>query len=209
MTAHSLSSNSEQATSSATSQYIDDYFYKVSTTLDQLDRESLEDFVDLILETYQKDGTIFFFGNGGSGANASHFCGDMVKGLSYGSLKRFRALCLNDNIPALMAVANDISYDDIFLEQLKNFVQPGDLVVGLSGSGNSPNVVKAYTYAQSHGAKTVALCGFNGGKIKEIADLAVHANIMDMEVSEDIHLVIAHCVKRIIMQRLGIPCPYD
>lgn len=191
------------------STYIDEYFRKVSSTLDGLDRETLERFVDLILHCYERDGTLFVFGNGGSGANASHFCGDFVKGLSYASKKRFRVICLNDNMPALMAVANDISYDDIFVEQLKNFVKEGDVVIGISGSGNSPNVVRTLEYAHSVGAKTVALCGFDGGKIKQISDIALHADIMDMEVSEDIHLVITHCVKRMIMQRLGIPCPYD
>ena len=192
-----------------TEAFIDEYFEKVARTLKNLDRDMLEQFVDMILETHENEGTLFFFGNGGSGANASHFCGDFLKGLAYDPIKRFRAICLNDNLPALMAVANDISYDDIFVEQLKNFVRKGDLVIGLSGSGNSPNVVKALEYANSIGARTVALCGFTGGKIKEIATLSIHADIMDMEISEDLHLVIAHCVKRILMERLGIPCPYD
>lgn len=192
-----------------TEAFIDEYFEKVAHTLKSLDRDALERFVDLILETHEHDGTLFFFGNGGSGANASHFCGDFIKGLAHDPVKRFRAICLNDNLPALMAVANDISYDDIFVEQLKNFVKKGDLVIGLSGSGNSQNVVKALEYANSMGARTVALCGFTGGKIKHIATLAIHADINDMEVSEDLHLVIAHCVKRILMERLGIPCLYD
>jgi len=189
--------------------FIDEYFAKVARTLTSLDREALGHFVDLILETHENDGTLFFMGNGGSAANASHFCGDFIKGLAHDPVKRFRAICLNDNLPALMAIGNDISYDDIFVEQLKNFVKEGDLVIGLSGSGNSPNVVKALEYANSVGARTVALCGFSGGKIKKIATLAIHADIMDMEISEDLHLVIAHCVKRILMERLGIPCPYD
>ena len=104
-----------------------------------------------------------------------------------------------------MAVANDISYEEIFVEQLKNFVKEGDVVIGISGSGNSMNVVKALEYGLSVGAQTVAICGFNGGKIKEIADLVVHVAIDDMEVSEDLHLVILHCVKRVIMQALPYP----
>ena len=102
-----------------------------------------------------------------------------------------------------MAIANDISYDDIFVEQLKNFLREGDLVIGISGSGNSLNVVKALEYARGKGAKTVAICGYAGGKIKEIADLSVHAEVQDMEVSEDIHnLVMVHCVKQMLTKEL-------
>lgn len=113
-------------------------------------------------------------------------------------------MCLNDNTPAMMAIANDISYDDIFVEQLKNFLRKDDVVIGISGSGNSINVLKAIEYANATGAKTVAICGYKGGKIKDIASLAVHAEINDMEISEDIHnLVITHCVKRILTNKLN------
>ena len=102
-----------------------------------------------------------------------------------------------------MAIANDVSYDDIFIEQLKNFLQKGDLVIGISGSGNSTNVVKAIEYANENGAKTIAICGYKGGKIKELAHLAIHAEVDDMEISEDIHnLIIAHCVKRMLTNEL-------
>ncbi len=181
----------------------DSYFDLVKETLDGLDRKSMESFVDLIMETYEREGTIYIFGNGGSGGNASHMCGDIVKDVSLGLEKRFKVVCLNDNVPSMMAVANDISYDDIFLEPLKNFVKAGDLVVGISGSGNSANVVKALLYAKQKDVSTVALCGFDGGKIKEIADLAVHANVQDMEVSEDIHSVIGHAVKKMLMAKVG------
>ncbi len=185
-----------------TDRSVDEYFSKVNDALSRLDRKSMNLFINKILETYDNGGTIYLFGNGGSGANASHICGDMLKGLSYGKDKRFRAVCLNDNNAAMMALANDVSYDDIFVEQLKNFLTDKDLVVGLSGSGNSMNVVKALEYAKSKGASTVALCGYTGGKIKEIADIPVHVPIDDMEISEDVHLVIAHCMKRIIYEYL-------
>ena len=180
---------------------IDDYFSLVAETLDKLDRESISKFVDLVLEVCDNGGTIFVFGNGGSGATASHLCGDFVKGISYGSKKKLKVICLNDNIPALMAIANDVSYDDIFLEQIKNFLKKDDLVIGISGSGNSPNVVKAIEYANTIGAKTVAFCGFSGGSIKQLASLAIHVDIDNMEVAEDVHLIIAHCVKNIIIKK--------
>jgi D-sedoheptulose 7-phosphate isomerase len=101
-----------------------------------------------------------------------------------------------------MAIANDISYEDIFVEQLKNLLKKNDVVIGISGSGNSMNIVKALEYANEVGAKTIALCGYSGGKIKNIAKLAVHAEIDNMEVVEDVHLVVAHCIKNIIIKKL-------
>ncbi|MBU0459917.1 MAG: SIS domain-containing protein [Nanoarchaeota archaeon] len=183
---------------------INDYFSGIHSALENLNKGDVNSFVKLILKTYQNQGTIYTFGNGGSGATASHFCCDLIQGASRGLEKRFRSICLNDNTPALLAIANDISYDDVFIEQLKNFLKPGDLVIGFSGSGNSNNVVKALEYAKKAGVKTLAVCGFKGGKIKEIADLAIHAKIDDMEIAEDIHsLIVSHCVKRVLMQELG------
>jgi D-sedoheptulose 7-phosphate isomerase len=181
---------------------IEHYFELVCKTLGGLSRESISALADLILNTRDNDETIFVFGNGGSGANASHICGDFVKGVSHGLKKGFRVICLNDNIPALMAIANDISYEDIFVEQLKNLLKKNDVVIGISGSGNSMNIVKALEYANEVGAKTIALCGYSGGKIKNIAKLAVHAEIDNMEVVEDVHLVVAHCIKNIIIKKL-------
>ncbi len=180
------------------------YFDSLSKTLGELDKSNVNIFVDQLLETYEQDGVVYVFGNGGSGATASHFCGDLLKGVSYGLNKRFRAVCLNDNTPVLTTIANDISYDDIFVEQLKNFLKPGDLVVGISGSGNSVNVIKALEYSKLQGVKTVAICGYKGGKIKELADMVVHAPVNDMEVTEDIHnLIMAHCVKRLLNKKLN------
>ncbi len=182
---------------------IHNYLSTVNNALGSLDRGIISKFVDVLLEAYGREKTIYIFGNGGSAATASHFCGDLVKGVSYGLEKRFKAVCLNDNTPAIMAIANDISYDDIFVEQLKNFLNKDDVVIGISGSGNSKNIVKALEYAQSAGAKTIAICGYKGGKIKEIADLSIHAEINDMEISEDVHnLVITHCVKRLLTTEL-------
>lgn len=188
----------------AEEEHVDNYFSGVQSALQNLNKGNVNSFVKMLLEAYERERIIYVFGNGGSGATASHFCGDLIKGVSYGLKKRFKVICLNDNTPTMMAIANDISYDAIFVEQLKNFLQKEDLVIGISGSGNSLNVVKALEYARETGAKTVAICGYNGGKIKEIADLAIHAEIDDMEISEDIHnLVIIHSVKRILTNLLN------
>src|SRR3989338_1787443 len=133
------------------------YVHKLQETLSTLDMGPVARFVDLLMETYEAQGSIYIFGNGGSGATASHACGDFVKGISYGLKKKFRMLCLNDNLPTLSAVANDISYDDIFVEPLSNFLGKNDLVIGLSGSGNSTNVVKALAYAKERGAHMIVL----------------------------------------------------
>lgn len=178
------------------------YINLVKETLDKLNINEIDALIEAFYQTYQNGGNIYTMGNGGSGASASHAAGDFLKGASYGLEKRFKMICLNDNLPAMMAIANDIGWDDIFVEPLKNFLQPQDLVIGISGSGNSKNVVKAIEYANSKGATTVAMSGFKGGKIKEIATLSVHAPVMDMEVTEDVHMVIFNIVKKEMMVRL-------
>jgi D-sedoheptulose 7-phosphate isomerase len=178
------------------------YIDLVKTTLDALDPKALEALIDAFHATYEKGGTIYTMGNGGSGASASHAAGDFLKGASYGLDKRFRMICLNDNLPSMMAIANDIGWDHIFIEPLKNYIGPNDLVIGISGSGNSKNVVNALEYANAQGVTTVAMSGFKGGKIAELATINVHAPVMDMEVTEDIHMVIFNIVKKQMMARL-------
>ena len=178
------------------------YISQVKETLDALDHNDIDTLIDAFYSTYQKGGIIYTMGNGGSGASASHAAGDFLKGASFGLDKRFKMICLNDNLPSMMAIANDIGWEDIFVEPLKNFLSPHDLVIGISGSGNSTNVVKALEYANSKGATTAALTGFKGGKIKEIATVSVHAPVMDMEVTEDVHMVIFNIVKKEMMARL-------
>ena len=178
------------------------YIELVKSTLDALYAKALESLVDAFHSTYEKGGNIYTMGNGGSGASASHAAGDFLKGASYGLDKRFRMICLNDNLPSMMAIANDIGWESIFVEPLKNFLSSNDLVIGISGSGNSKNVVNAIEYANEQGATTVAMSGFKGGKISQIATIDVHAPVMDMEVTEDVHMVIFNIVKKQMMARL-------
>lgn len=179
-----------------------EYISLVKETLDKLDHSAIAQMADAFYKTYQAGGNIYTMGNGGSGASASHAAGDFLKGASYGLDKRFRMICLNDNLPSMMAIANDIGWHAIFEEPLKNYLQPHDLVIGISGSGNSENVVRALTYAKERGAKTIAMSGFKGGKISQLADISVNAPVMDMEVTEDVHMVIFNIVKKEMMQRL-------
>lgn len=185
-----------------TQKTIEHYLALVKDTIDKLDRLQIEKTVEAFMRVYHAEKTIYIFGNGGSAASASHACGDFVKGASYGLEKRFKVMSLVDNLPALMAIANDISYDDIFVEQLKNFLQPGDLVIGISGSGNSTNVVKAMEYARQKGIQSIAFCGYKGGKIKALADISIHSVALDMEVAEDIHMMVFNVIKKEVMRRL-------
>jgi D-sedoheptulose 7-phosphate isomerase len=184
---------------------IDDYFGRVIDTLNRIDRGALGTVVEACMDAYERGGTVFLFGNGGSGATASHMYCDLAKGVSHPLEKGMRVICLNDNIPGMMAYANDISWDDIFVEPMKNLIKKGDLAIGISGSGNSMNVVKALEYARDVGAQTVAWCGYDGGKIHRLADISVHAEINDMEVVEDVHLVLNHCLKNCLMDELWDP----
>lgn len=181
---------------------IESYIQLLKNTLDELDRDQINKAIIAFLKVYEVGGTIYTFGNGGSGASASHAAGDFLKGASYGLDKRFRIICLNDNIPSMMAIANDIGWEDIFIEPLKNFIRPNDLVIGISGSGNSTNVVKAMQYAKDQGVTTIAFCGFKGGKIKELADIVIHSKAMDMEIAEDIHMIVFNIIKKEMINRL-------
>lgn len=185
-------------------QRIEGYKAGLAEVLKRLDAAQVERFIEALAEACRNGRTVFLFGNGGSGATASHMACDLNKGVSYGQATRFRVICLNDNLPTLMAYANDVSYDDIFVEPLKNFLQAGDVVVGISGSGNSENVIRAIDYANEKGALTVGLCGYSGGRLKEKAGLAVHVEVDDMQMAEDVHLVVGHMA----MQSLcGKGCP--
>lgn len=177
---------------------IDNYFDRLKETIDKIDRREIESFINILSEALDKDRTIFIMGNGGSALTASHFLCDIAKGVSYGKEKKFKIICLNDNSAIIMAYANDVSYEEIFVEQLKNQFKKGDLVIGISGSGNSKNVVKAIEYANKNGGITVGLTGYLGGKLKEIATHSINSNISDMQISEDIHLMVVHIAMQIL-----------
>jgi D-sedoheptulose 7-phosphate isomerase len=185
-----------------TQQTIDHYLELVKDTVAKLDRSQIEKAIEAFMRVYHQGATIYIFGNGGSAATATHAAGDFLKGASFGLEKRFKVISLVDNLPALMAIANDISYDDIFIEPLKNFMQPGDLVIGISGSGNSTNVVKAMGYAKSKGVQSIAFCGYKGGTISKLGDIVIHSVAMDMEVAEDIHMMVFNVIKKDVMRRL-------
>ncbi len=174
------------------------YIARLKIVLDAFDHATFDQIVAAVLDAYTRQAQIFVMGNGGSGATASHLACDINKGCCVDLEKRFKVICLNDNIPTLLALANDISYDAIFEEQLKNFFNPGDLVIGISGSGNSQNVLLAVRYAAAHGGKTIGWSGFGGGRLAELADLAFVAQSHDMQQVEDAHMVVAHMLMQAV-----------
>jgi D-sedoheptulose 7-phosphate isomerase len=159
--------------------------------------EGLRRIVPLFLKARDEDRTIFFFGNGGSASTASHFVVDIAKGtrasLAPGPpTKRFRCVALNDNVPSVMAWANDADYSRVFSEQLRSLAVPGDVAVAISGSGNSPNVLEAVRAAREMGLATVGLTGIGGGQLKELVDVPLVVPSQSMQHTEDVHLVVLH-----------------
>jgi len=179
-----------------------EYRQLLTDTLNRLDMAAVDAMVECFADAHARGATIFTMGNGGSGASASHAAGDFLEGASYGLDQRCKMVCLNDNLPSMMAIANDIGWEDIFVEPLKNFIQPGDVVIGISGSGNSKNVLKAVDYAKSKGATVIGMTGFKGGQLREAADISIHSDAMDMEVAEDVHMAVFNMVKKVMMARL-------
>lgn len=157
-----------------------------------------------VLENARLSGKrIFICGNGGSASTAAHFECDFNKGVSYDQEIKYDFECLSDNVPMMMAIANDIGYEDIFVVPLRNKLKPGDLVIGISGSGNSENVVRALQYANEIGAETIALVGYNGGKLKELAKYNIHVNVNNMQITEDVHLILDHMMMYILSGMKG------
>jgi D-sedoheptulose 7-phosphate isomerase len=174
--------------------FLKNYLLELTGIINMIDAKEFESLVGELASAYEKQSNIFICGNGGSAATASHFACDINKGVSFGKEKRFRVICLNDSIPTIMAYSNDVSYDSIFVEQLKNFMNAGDLLIGISGSGNSGNVLNAVRYANESGGKTFGICGYGGGRLKDTAQKSLVVKSNDMQKVEDAHLIILHCV---------------
>ncbi len=175
-----------------------DYLTKLQAVLAGIDVEEIAAVAAVFRAAYDQGRTIFLMGNGGSGATASHMLCDLNKGACFHAEKKFRVMALTDCTPIILALGNDVGYESIFVEQLKNFAQPGDVVLGISGSGNSPNVLRAFEYAKQVGCTTVAACGYDGGKLKTLADCCFHVKVHDMQMAEDLHLVLGHILMRIL-----------
>lgn len=186
-------------------EYSKAYSKHLSHLLDTLDRSEMDAFFDVIFSAGEKGSTIYFLGNGGSAATASHFVNDLCKYAGRSGI-RFKAHCLTDNISLFSALANDEGYSSVFVRQLENLLKAGDVVVGISASGNSENIIKAFDYSKKTGAATFALVGFDGGKMKKMADHCVYVRTENGEYGpvEDIHMILDHMLCSYIALQKGM-----
>jgi len=166
-----------------------------------VDLEKVSQATAILARARDEGRRIFVCGNGGSASTASHFATDLVKGASYGRTPRFRILALTDSLPTITAYSNDVSYECVFVEQLKNFAEPGDVVMGISSSGNSPNVLRAVEYGNSIGCRTIALSGRDGGRLGPLAQLNIQIAHDHTGRIEDLHMVVLHMIGYSFMEK--------
>lgn len=184
----------------STREYLKRFKAATVAAVEQIREEDIEALIQLLDCARKENRQIFVIGNGGSAATATHFANDLGKGAA-ALAPRFRVLSLTDNVAWMTALANDLDYSHIFVEQLKNYAQPGDVLVAFSGSGNSPNVVKALEWANTNGCKTVGVTGRPGGRLGQISQLAVHIESSHMGNIEEGHFVVQHLVGYYFMEQ--------
>src|SRR5436190_12808341 len=186
------------------------FLERVGQELLRINPTQVKALADAIYECYEQRRFVFLIGNGGSGSNCSHFCEDLGKGslrredFENEGKKRLRVLSLTDNTPYLLAWGNDEGFDRVFVEQLKNLASPGDLLIAISGSGNSPNVLRAVDWANRHGLNTFGCTGFEGGKLRRLAKQGLHVALDDMGIVETLHLAAFHWVVDDLHRRIGL-----
>ncbi len=183
---------------------------RVAEELSRIDEAEVAALAGAVWECYEHGCTVFLCGNGGSGSNASHFCEDLGKStlrredFDNDGKKRLRVLSLTDNTPYILAWGNDEGFERVFVEQLKNLARPGDLLIAISGSGNSPNVLRAVEWANRNGLKTFGCTGFNGGELRTLAQQGLHVPLDDMGIVESIHLTAFHWIVDDLHRRIGL-----
>ena len=176
------------------SDFLESYKVRLNNLFESIDIEMLESIVEAMINAFKNGKTLYVVGNGGSAATASHIQADFRFFVRYFTDFRPRVIALTDNVPLITAIGNDNSYDDIFIEQMKGVFNNGDLLLAISASGNSPNVIKACEYAKELGGKTIAFCGFTGGKLKDISDMPLYTPNKDKDYGpiEDLHMILDH-----------------
>ena len=185
------------------------YLQRLQEEIAATDQQALQRWADLLYDAWEQEQFVFIFGNGGSGTTASHMAEDLGKStlfeadLQDSTKKRLKVLSLTDNAGWIMAVGNDLGYDQIFVQQLMNYASPGDLVIAISGSGNSPNVLNAVRWANQQGLKTFGLTGYDGGQLKEEQQDGLHVALDDMGMVESIHLALFHWVLNDVFARIN------
>ena len=179
----------------------DDYLDRLARTLAALDRKALARAIGLVRSAWLDNRQIFVFGNGGSALTAEHYVTDWNKGIYLSTGKPFRGICLSENMGLITAYSNDLSYSDVFVAQLRPLMTKGDLVIGISGSGSSENVLRAINYARENFAVTLGICGYDGGKLRGAAEHCICAEVQDMQLSEDVHLTFGHMTLQALMRQ--------
>ncbi len=185
------------------------YVARLQAELSRLDLKSLERWSDYLFQAWQDDRFVYVIGNGGSATTATHISEDLGKStlpedqLHDETRRRLKIMSLTDNLGWILAIANDVGYEDIFLQQLMNYGRSGDLVIAISGSGNSPNILKAVDWANRHGLQTFGLTGFDGGRLKAIQRDGLHLDLADMGMVESIHLCVFHWVLNDLHARIN------
>lgn len=178
------------------------YLEREISVIQALDTEEINRVLNLLAEALENENAVYIFGNGGSAATASHYQNDFNKGISEHTAKKFRFCCLNDNTATLMAIANDIGYEEVFRFQLMGRLRSGDIVIAISGSGNSANVIRAAEYAKQQGARVVGITGYNGGRLRQLADFSLHAPVNSMQITEDIHMIFDHLMMSVFYKTM-------
>jgi len=178
------------------------YLRKLSQLARSIDERKIEEFAQLLLQAWRRGRRVFVFGNGGSASTASHQVCDLVKTAAVDGQRRLKAYSLVDNVGMNTALGNDIGYERTFVFPLETHAEPGDIAVAISASGNSPNVVEACAWARGHGVTVVALTGFNGGRLRHLADLHINVNSNNYGLIEDAHLAIGHCVAQLLKSHI-------
>jgi D-sedoheptulose 7-phosphate isomerase len=179
------------------------YLERLGDSLREIHTEDVSELGDILYRAYHSSSSVFVVGNGGSASTASHMAADLAKNTIGPHMRRFRVLSLNDNMSLLTALANDNGYENVFREQLVNLIRPGDVLIAISASGNSPNVLRAIEYASSRNAQTVGLLGFDGGHALHLVDRAIHVQSRDYGVIEDAHLILNHILVEYFQCRLA------
>lgn len=178
------------------------YVRGLQDALNEMNMQAINTAVDVLWDAYWNNRQVFILGNGGSATTASHMACDIGKGVVYKEKKRFRVQSLCDNVAVLTAWANDVSFDTIFKDQLENLLNPQDVVIAISASGNSPNVIKAVEYARNQGAIVISMSGFSGGKLKQMSDVNIHFPVNDYGQVEDLHMMSEHIITECIRERM-------
>lgn len=183
-------------------EHIQDYLSLLQQTIDKLPKQLIADVIAVLQQARIQDNQVFIMGNGGSASTASHFVCDLAKNTRRKGLPHFRVIGLTDNMASFSAYANDEGYENVFSQQLTNLIKPGDVVIGISTSGNSKNVINAIVEAQRHNTTTIGFTGFDGGQLAQLVNINIHVQSNIIEHVEDIHLIMEHIIVKMIKEQI-------